>query len=172
MKNNIIISNNFFSDIECDSLIELYERQKHMAKPPKHKPPKHNNVSAMPIYRYPNYENRHFTHFRKKLHKSVLNLTKQNDIEPDWGILYKWPEGSYHDPHYDTASEKTILTTVAYLNDNFTGGATYLGCGTKIAPQKGRLLIFNGNKILHGVEPIQEGERYSFSVWWKKSEKK
>ena len=165
MTNNIIIANNFFSNEECKDLIELYSLLEHKAV----KAEPHRGSELAMYSSKKEFEIDRFKHFRKKLQKNVLNLIGRSDIEPDWAILYKWEENSYQTEHYDHASDRTVLTTVAYLNDGFTGGETYLECGTKISPQKGRLLIFNGNEILHGVNPIIGGQRYSVSMWWKKS---
>jgi len=60
--------------------------------------------------------------------------------------------------------DKSDLTIVTYLNDNFIGGEfEYIddtGKGIKIKPEKNISLIMN-NKLFHKVNPINMGERLS-----------
>jgi predicted 2-oxoglutarate/Fe(II)-dependent dioxygenase YbiX len=61
----------------------------------------------------------------------------------------------------------TSLTSITYLNEDFDGGRSVMYDGTKIKPKTGRTLIFDGNKYIHGVEPILKGERYTLPIWYK-----
>jgi len=85
-------------------------------------------------------------------------------------LIYK-PEGKYEahvdtfiNPHQPTCRK---LTTLAFLNDDFEGGRFYLMIGhQKYYPKqaKGTVLVFP-SFILHGVEPITSGVRYSAVTW-------
>lgn len=59
------------------------------------------------------------------------------------------------------------LTVLAFLNDDFKGGKFFLQTGTNrfYPPQeKGTVLVFP-SFLLHGVEDVEEGDRYSVVCW-------
>jgi PKHD-type hydroxylase len=67
----------------------------------------------------------------------------------------------------ETEKETRKLTVLAFLNDDFKGGKFFLQTGhEKIYPpqKKGTVLVFP-SFILHGVEDVEEGERYSVVTW-------
>jgi hypothetical protein len=165
LQKNIVIVDNFFSKIECEDLINLFE----IAKDKAYNSGKYESQSIPIFDKRINYIHDGFVHFKNKLVKNVSSIINVYDIKPQWAFLAKWPDGSYANEHTDTSSNETILTTVAYLNTNFSGGETWLECGTTITPKTGRILIFPGNEISHKVNPIKNGIRYSLSMWWKKS---
>ena len=68
----------------------------------------------------------------------------------------------------DNASQKTTLTSITYLNDDYTGGQTYYEDGTIFKPKKGRGLFFNGQYHKHGVKPVSKNIRYVVAAWYKK----
>ena len=80
-------------------------------------------------------------------------------------------EGHYVS-HIDTtfllqAQEHRKLTTLAFLNDDFEGGKFYIQIGPeKQYPpqQKGTVLVFP-SYMVHGVEPVTKGVRYSCVTW-------
>jgi predicted 2-oxoglutarate/Fe(II)-dependent dioxygenase YbiX len=58
------------------------------------------------------------------------------------------------------------VSSLIYLNDNFTGGETYVG--KKIfKPEQGAALIFKSN-VLHGVTKVKEGVRGTIASWFTK----
>jgi hypothetical protein len=84
-------------------------------------------------------------------------------------LIYK-PDGHYN-PHVDTfhqhGSETRKLTALAFLNDDFEGGKFFLNAnGTLYYPpqKKGTVLIFP-SYMVHGVEPVTKGVRYSCVTW-------
>ena len=59
------------------------------------------------------------------------------------------------------------LTVLAFLNDDFKGGKFFLQTGSErfYPPQeRGTILVFP-SFILHGVEDVEEGDRYSAVCW-------
>ena len=84
-------------------------------------------------------------------------------------LIYK-PDGHYN-PHVDTfhthSDETRKLTALAFLNDDFEGGKFFLNAGgTPYYPSqtKGTVLIFP-SYMVHGVEPVTKGIRYSAVTW-------
>ena len=95
-----------------------------------------------------------------------FNITHANQAE---FLIY--PAGGKYVSHVDTflhhSNETRKLTVLAFLNDDFAGGKFYLQNGNKkyYPPQtKGTVLVFP-SFILHGVEDVTEGERYSVVCW-------
>lgn len=96
-------------------------------------------------------------------------LTKHTGYQEDWSHVVKWDDDAKQDLHYDTSSEKTIYSSITYLNDQYLGGQTYFEEGTIIKPIKKRTLFFNGMKYKHGVMPVKKGPRYTLATWYKKT---
>jgi len=67
--------------------------------------------------------------------------------------------------HFDTTSNKTALTSITYLNDNFEGGETCFKDGTRVKPLVGRTIIFDGNYCKHSVAPSSD-TRFVMPIWY------
>ena len=85
----------------------------------------------------------------------------------DWWQIVHWPVGSYQNLHFDNASNLTTLTSISYLNKDFTGGETFFEDQTIIHPKLGRTLLFNGQQYKHGVKQVLTGNRYTLAIWYK-----
>lgn len=100
-----------------------------------------------------------------------FNITRANQSE-----FLKYPAGGgRYKGHIDTAlmmneenvTETRKLTVLAFLNDDFKGGKFYIQTShEKMYPpqKKGTVLVFP-SFLLHGVEDVEEGERYSVVTW-------
>jgi len=82
-----------------------------------------------------------------------------------------YPAGGRYQSHTDTflahGEDCRKLTVLAFLNDDFKGGKFYLQNGHQrfYPPQsKGTVLVFP-SFLMHGVEDIEEGTRYSVVCW-------
>ena len=60
-------------------------------------------------------------------------------------------------------------TSVCYLNDDFGGGETIVS-DTAFYPKKGKLVVFNSKKLMHGVGRVN-GNRYTVIAWWEDTQK-
>ena len=94
------------------------------------------------------------------------NITHANQTE---FLIYK-PDGHYN-PHVDTfhqhSNETRKLTALAFLNDDFEGGKFFINADGRLfyPPQeKGTVLVFP-SFMVHGVEPVTKGIRYSCVTW-------
>jgi hypothetical protein len=95
-----------------------------------------------------------------------FDITHANQAE---FLIY--PAGGLYTSHVDTFmypnEECRKLTVLAFLNDDFKGGKFYIqnGHDKYYPPQsKGTVLVFP-SFFLHGVEPVEEGTRYSAVCW-------
>lgn len=82
-----------------------------------------------------------------------------------------YPAGGRYQSHVDTflahGEDCRKLTVLAFLNDDFKGGKFYIQNGHEryYPPQsKGTVLVFP-SFLMHGVEDIEEGTRYSVVCW-------
>jgi len=107
-----------------------------------------------------------FNQIVEKIEKSI-NECLDPKIKVDWCQIVKWPVESYQLPHYDTASDKTVFTSITYLNQDYVGGETFFVDDMKITPKLGRTLCFDGNFRRHGVSRVTEGIRFTLPIWYK-----
>lgn len=79
--------------------------------------------------------------------------------------FYRYKDGQQFRPHIDGAyvrsdDEKSLITLLIYLNEEFEGGTTYLiGVNENIYPKTGMLLLFD-HKILHAGMSVTAGTKY------------
>lgn len=96
-----------------------------------------------------------------------FNIERANQAE-----FLKYPSKGKYEAHIDTFMipselECRKLTVLVFLNDNFKGGRFFLQTGhNKVYPiqKKGTILVFP-SFLMHGVEPITKGIRYSVVTW-------
>ena len=85
----------------------------------------------------------------------------------DWWQVVRCPDGSSFHDHKDTASDKTIYSTIIFLNDDFAGGHLILGKNILIKPLAGTAVFFDGVNIEHRVTKNSGGDRYVIAGWFK-----
>jgi predicted 2-oxoglutarate/Fe(II)-dependent dioxygenase YbiX len=99
-------------------------------------------------------------------HNWKFDITHANHAE---FLIY--PAGGRYKAHTDTflahSDDCRKLTVLAFLNDDFKGGRFYIQNGHEkyYPPQsKGTVLVFP-SFLVHGVEDVEEGTRYSVVCW-------
>jgi len=123
----------------------------------------HPNNETAPIFQklteYVIYLNNKFFNFDIDGFSEGLQFTK-----------YEPPAGKY-EPHLDKIFNGTIrkLSVVVQLSDpaDYEGGDLILKLGhedTSVPKQQGRLTVFP-SYVLHGVQPVTAGTRYSLVAW-------
>ena len=148
-----LIADNLLSQSECDTLINYYKENENFSE-------KFRDVYPLQL----KTKDPIIDFLKTKLN----SISKNFNSEIDWFQIVKWPINSTQNLHFDTASQKTTLTSIVYLNDNYTGGQTYYEDGTIFKPKKGRGLFFDGQYHKHGVKPVNENIRYVVAAWYKK----
>ena len=150
----VFLQDNFLTKKECKELIKLYE-----ASPT---PERFDTTYPMflTIGQIPKLEKK-LNDIGMQINKSVI----------DWFQIVKWPfPNSGKNLHKDTVSNNTTLSSIIYLNDNYTGGHTFFKDGTSFAPITGRAIFFDGNYYQHGVSSSNKNNRYTVATWMKENE--
>ncbi len=180
---NVQIRDGFLSDSECEYIINLSDpiaqKSKLMAE---------ENIEgygrtsrSAEFHIYPNDE---ILNGIRKRASEILKLPESH-FEFFQCVSYD-PKQEYQN-HYDTFDEtsergrKEIeesgqrkYTMLAYLNDDFEGGATYFpNVDLMVRPKKGRVVIFNNldeqGKVIkaayHAGLPVTKGRKYAINIW-------
>lgn len=167
---------NAVSDAFCDKLIEEYSKPEVEKELPfigeGRDPEKNINLDIRNVLRLPLPMNQGIG---ATLTSCALNMNHQfwkydvthsNQTE----FLMYDVKGKY-EAHVDTfhqhGNETRKLTALAILNDDFEGGKFFIQNGNeKIYPPqaKGSIIVFP-SFMLHGVEPVTKGKRYTVVTW-------
>jgi len=80
--------------------------------------------------------------------------------------ILRYTEGQFFNWHKDIARTENFGTLVITLNDDYDGGNFFIN-GHIIKSRQGQMISFDDNQnVLHSVEPIYKGTRYSLGVWY------
>jgi hypothetical protein len=158
----IITIDNLFTPIICQDIINIFNRQKVAGNT---RNPVNKSNTAYDILA----DNPYFSKLYKVIQFHVVKSFHTN-IAVDWGQITEWNPGTKLDPHYDMASEKTILTSITYLNDDYVNGQSYIienGVETIFVPKIGRTIFFDGKTHKHGIKLVEKSNRYVMPIWYK-----
>jgi Rps23 Pro-64 3,4-dihydroxylase Tpa1-like proline 4-hydroxylase len=160
--NNLLIIKNFLSKDICNDLIMNVELIK-----------KQPNLKFWDQIMYSN------STIAKKINDFIPKI--KEIIKDKYGIdvaekrdphIAKWSPGMHLDTHVDDLSlntSKNHISTVIYLNNEYTGGEIFFPKQNKrISPDPGDLIIFPGNyNYPHEVVEILSGNRYTIPTWFR-----
>ena len=160
------------SSKECDLLISYYEEQERISPWDSDTPGKASRYFRM--MDIPFYHLRMWLWWRSHLRKVKKDFPF---LEFNYGQIVHWPNGSSKGLHIDVdyppskevGSGIVDWTAVCYLNDDFRGGETIV-MDTAAYPKKGKLVVFNSKRLMHGVGRV-DGNRYTLVSWWKEIKK-
>lgn len=181
---DILTFENFITKEECQSIINLLEKQMNSKK-----------LSWVPISFYESYSSNlpqdndedlkefnlsstFFSDLEKRIIKSVAEI-RGLDPKVISKIGYhtqKWEPGAYARPHSDNTNmdgsespfERSRYASFLYLNDNFEGGVLrFTKQNIEIKPKAGLLASFAGGfENIHEVTLITKGVRYTLGSFW------
>jgi predicted 2-oxoglutarate/Fe(II)-dependent dioxygenase YbiX len=155
----------------CDSLIKLYSQDVVVKEPPVIGTgaidKSIRNVERVMLPTYKDIGGRlAAVGLAANYHHWKFDITHANQAE---FLIY--PAGGRYTAHVDTflahGDDCRKLTVLAFLNDDFKGGKFYIQNGHEkyYPPQsKGTVLVFP-SFLMHGVEDVEEGTRYSVVCW-------
>jgi Rps23 Pro-64 3,4-dihydroxylase Tpa1-like proline 4-hydroxylase len=106
----------------------------------------------------------HFTPVEKDYMGSYGVASEWHDV---YGIL-KYGEGQFFTNHIDDHKDyHRRISTVYYLNDNYTGGEiNFPRFDITFKPKSNQMIMFPSTYVYnHSVSPVIEGERYAVVSW-------
>ena len=93
-----LIADNLLSELECDMLIDYYKKHEKFSK-------KFRDVYPLAL----NIKDIHLDFLTKRLN----SISKNFNAEIDWFQIVKWPINSTQNLHFDSTSNKTVLSSIA-----------------------------------------------------------
>ena len=181
---DILVYEDFLTKEECDSLIQVLEKQASNEK-----------LSWTPISFYESYSSvlpqdgdPKLAEFNLKptafsdIKKGIIEaIAAVHDIEPNKVVqigyhTQKWEPGAYARLHSDNTDEhgntgpfeRSRYAGFLYLNDNFEGGLLqFPSHDISLKPKVGMLAVFAGGfENMHEVTLIESGTRYTLGSFW------
>jgi hypothetical protein len=181
---DILVYEDFLTKEECDSLIQVLEKQASNEK-----------LSWTPISFYESYSSvlpqdgdPELAEFNLKptafsdIKKGIIEaIAAVHDIEPNKVVqigyhTQKWEPGAYARLHSDNTDEhgntgpfeRSRYAGFLYLNDNFEGGLLqFPSHDISLKPKVGMLAVFAGGfENMHEVTLIESGTRYTLGSFW------
>jgi len=110
-----------------------------------------------------------FTHFDPLEKDYVSMFLTETDWHDTFGVL-KYGKGQQFTNHIDDCvAYHRRISTVYYLNDNYTGGEiNFPRFGVTFKPKANQMIVFPSTFVYnHSVSPVIEGERYAVVSWLK-----
>ena len=170
---NLLILDNFFSQVECDNLIEASKNLFHRSMVT-------GNGNKYMVSNRRTSQSAFLSKIDDKLKKAIINRSINllgdrsfNEFEDLQCVYYKI--GEEFTAHFDAGKGiKRLYTILVYLNENMEGGETYFPLlDLKIKPKTGRAVLFhnlddNGsiNKFsFHAGLPVKQGEKIACNIW-------
>lgn len=148
-------------------------------------------MNAPVNYNVPPWQNNDFLNWRDIKDDNLLSLVTiyreivtdvasrcyAETVYPHFTELVIWRTGRSMDRHIDNGytdedvyMRQRSYTTITYLNDDYTGGETYIASenGDYISvPKKGSLVLMKSTSDnAHGVRPITSGTRFTLPIWF------
>lgn len=109
--------------------------------------------------------NKAFMHYTTQLYPFAARNIKSREHSIH---LLKYGPGGHLPAHQDQGVSSRVLSSVMYLNDNYSGGEIeFVNSGVKVKPEAGSIIFFPSNFLyIHEVYPITDGFRYSMPHWY------
>jgi len=150
-KEDIKSIKNFVEPEDAQSLINLMEDLKLKNQL--------NNERGDGTHRLYNSDNPILTSFVKKYSKKFID---KKNLYVTENLVALYEEGAFMRVHKDVEDDSEIVSTVIYLNNDYTGGELSfpeIENGYTYIPEKYELVYFP-TPFLHGVNPVKSGKRY------------
>lgn len=154
-KDDIKSIKNFIDPIDAKKIIVLIDKLKIDNKL--------DNDRGDNTYRLYNSDNSVVREFVKKYSDKFID-GKQIYVSEQLIALYE--KDAYMNVHVDVYDESEVVSTVIYLNDDYTGGELFfpeIDGGYLYKPEKYELVHFP-TPYPHGVKPVKSGKRYIITI--------
>jgi hypothetical protein len=148
----ILIEDNFFTESDCNLFKNLFVSNEKSSEP-------YRDIFILDLLKVE-------PKLTAKLCSLLSSFLSHRGVKafPETIQIVKWPTNSKQDLHVD--KKYRILTSITYLNNSFKGGETYFTNGVVIKPEIGKTVFFDGKFYEHGVNQVEDGERYVIATWY------
>ena len=156
---DVVVVENFLSSDECNRLIEIHKKLL------MHRGKIHNEtevLNVMYMMACDNEDDIFVKYIYGKITDHIKAIDKGSFI--NYFEVVKWKEGLSMSKHFDF--DFHAWTSVIYLNDDYKGGETVVG-DKEVVPLKRKIVTFQGVSVLHWVNTILKGDRYTVPVWYR-----
>jgi Rps23 Pro-64 3,4-dihydroxylase Tpa1-like proline 4-hydroxylase len=122
-----------------------------------------NNERGDGTFRLYNSEESALFNFVKKYSDKFIG---DKDLYVTEYLVALYEEGAFMAVHRDVESDREVISTVMYLNDEYTGGELSfpeVENGYSYTPEKYELVYFP-TPYQHGVNPVKSGKRYIITI--------
>ena len=154
-KEEIKSSKNFVEPQDAQSLIDLMDELKSKGQL--------NNERGDGTFRLYNSEEPALFNFVKKYSDKFIG---DKDLYVTEYLVALYEEGAFMAVHRDVESDREVISTVMYLNDQYTGGELSfpeVENGYLYTPEKYELVYFP-TPYQHGVNLVKSGKRYIITI--------
>jgi hypothetical protein len=116
-----------------------------------------------------NLNNLFFEHFDPIEKDYMTTYTTGSDWHDTYGILKYGPGQQFTNHIDDSPKYHRRISTVYYLNENYTGGEiSFPRFNITFKPKANQMIVFPSTYVYnHSVSPVIEGERYAVVSWLK-----
>jgi Rps23 Pro-64 3,4-dihydroxylase Tpa1-like proline 4-hydroxylase len=116
---------------------------------------------------YTNLHNLFFESFDRSEKDYNQEFRQSLSWHDGYQILKYGPGGKFTNHIDDHTDYHRRVSTVYYLNDNYTGGEiNFPRFGITFKPKANQMIIFPSTYVYnHSVSPVTEGERYAVASW-------
>ena len=154
----ILIDPDLVHPLVCNELINIFERNHHLQ----------GRYNGSIIVDLNNIQGEDYITVKRAatiIERSISKTFGTMFIE--YAQIVLWTPGSCMDMHYDNGRKSTNLVSITNLNDNYTGGETYIDQeNITIIPKTGKTVAFDGMKYLHRVNEVISNYRYTLIMWY------
>lgn len=106
-----------------------------------------------------------YNHYANTLYPFAAKNIKNEEFGS--GLL-RYDGGGHLPAHIDLGNSSRVLSTVTYLNDDYSGGEIeFVHSNKLIKPEAGSIIFFPSNFLyVHEVKAVTSGTRYSMPHWF------
>jgi hypothetical protein len=101
--------------------------------------------------------------------EAFLSITFKQHFKAYNTELQLWPPGAHAPMHIHNSpfrlNNGTQRNSMLYLNNDFEGGE-FTTDDIVVIPKPGRLTLFNGSNVRHGVNKVLKKPRFTIIFWW------
>ena len=168
---------NAISESFCDKIVDHITSVKNINAPINYNVPPWQNDDSLDWRIIKDNNIRSIIMIYREIVAGIVSKCYGEIVYPHFTDLVVWRSGRSMERHTDNGysdsdvyMRQRAYTTITYLNDNYTGGETFIASenGDYIsAPKKGSLVVLKSTPDnAHGVNTVTSGIRFTLPIWF------